>query len=152
VLKNDKELKKAIFIFKTISRAWMVPIGTWLTNFSLKLHLPITSLMKHTIIEQICGAETQEEWLPIVKKIDEMNVHTVIAYTSEIREKGEKAFDKDLENELEIADFAKKHKKQIPFLAVKPSNLGAFSIWAKVSSGEDLNEKEKKAWKNIKYR
>lgn len=151
-LKDEKELKKAVFIFKSMSRAWMVSMGTWLTNISLKLHLPVTGLIKNTIFEQFCGGETQEECLPTVKKIYEMNVHTVFDYASEIREKGEKAFDKDLENQLEIADFAKKHKEQIPFLAVKPSNLGAFSIWAKVSSGDDLNEKEKNAWKNIQYR
>lgn len=150
-LKSDKELKKAIFIFKSMSRSWMVSIGTWLTKSTIKLRLPVEGLIKNTIFEQFCGGETKEECTPVIRKLAKKNVHTVFDYASEIREKGEAAFDKDLENQLEIADFASQHE-EIPFLAIKPSNLGGFGIWAKVSSGEPLSEKEKAAWKNINYR
>jgi len=150
-LKSDKELKKAIFIFKSMSRSWMVSIGTWLTKSTIKLRLPVEGLIKNTIFEQFCGGETKEECTPVIRKLAKKNVHTVFDYASEIREKGEAAFDKDLENQLEIADFASQHE-EIPFLAIKPSNLGGCGIWAKVSSGEPLSEQEKAAWNNISYR
>src|SRR5699024_5839140 len=115
------------------------------------MRLPVEGLIKKTIFHQFCGGESQQECLPVVKKIHKMNVHTVFDYASEIREKGEAAFDKDLQNQIEIADFAAQHK-EIPFLAIKPTNLGGFKIWAKVSSGEDMSAEEKKAWENIKRR
>lgn len=150
-LKTDKELNKGIFIFRTMSRPWMVNLGTWVTKSTIKMHLPVEGIIRKTIFEQFCGGETREECISNIKKLYGKKVHTVFDYASEIREKGEAAFDRDLQNQLEIAEFAK-DRPEIPFLAIKPTNLGAFSIWAKVSSGEPLSEEEKQSWENIRYR
>src|SRR5699024_9172906 len=132
-LKTDKELDDSIFVFKMMSRPWMVSIGSWLTKVSLKFHLPVKGIIKKTIFKQFCGGESREECVPVIERIMESNVHTVFDYASEIREKEDAAFDQDLQNQLDIANFAK-DRPEIPFLAVKPTNLGAFSIWVGISS------------------
>lgn len=150
-LKTDKELNDSIFVFRMMSRSWMVSMGSWLTKISLKFHLPVKGLIKRTIFQQFCGGETREECIPVMERMIESRVHTVFDYASEIREKGEAAFNKDLQNQLEIAEFAK-DRKEIPFLAIKPTNLGAFSVWAKISSGKQVDEEEQKSWENIRNR
>ncbi len=150
-LKSDQELEDSIFVFKMMSRPWMVSIGTWLTKTAFQLHLPVKGLVKKTIFKQFCGGETREECIPVMQRMMTSKVHTVFDYASEIREKGEAAFDKDLQNQLEIAAFAK-DRKEIPFLAIKPTNLGAFSVWAKISSGEKVTAEEQQLWGNIKRR
>ncbi len=150
-LKSDKELNKSIFIFKMMSHSWLVNIGTKLTNFCLKLKLPVTGLIKSTIFEQFCSGETKEESLHVVKKIHTMNVYTVFDFASEVREKGEAAFDKDVENQIIIADFAANHK-EIPYVVVKPSAIGNFDVWTKVNDGESLNAEEQQTWDNIEER
>lgn len=150
-LKSDKELSRAIFIFKTMSRSWVVSIGTRLTKFSLKFHLPVEGLIKRTIFNQFCGGETQKECLPVVKKINEMNAFTVFDYADETRDKGEKGFDEHLEHLIEIADFAVQHR-EIPFVVIKPTGLGRFRVWEKVDAGEKLNAEEQELWEHIKKR
>lgn len=150
-LKSDEELKRSIFIFKMMSRSVLVSVGTWLTDISLKLRLPVEGLIRKTIFNQFCGGESQKECLPLVKKIHQMNVFTIFDYASEVREKGEAAFDEDLQNLIEIADFAAEHK-EIPFVVVKPSGLGNFEVWEKVNAEEKLNEEEQKGWENIQRR
>lgn len=150
-LKSDKELKDAVFVFRMMSRPWMVAVGTKLTKLALSLKLPVKGLIRKTIFNQFCGGETREECVPVIEKIYQNKVHTVFDYASEIREKGEAAFDRDLQNQLEIAGFAQ-DRREVPFIAIKPTNLGAFSIWEKVSSGIGLTEEEKAAWHHIKNR
>lgn len=149
-LKSDEELKKALFIFNMMSRPFLVAVGTRLMKFSLKLHLPVKNLIKNTIFEMFCGGESQKECLPIVRKMYKMNAYTVFDYASEGKEK-EEEFELDLQNKIEIAEFAAEHK-EIPFTVFKPTGMGKFEIWEKVSCGEDLNEAEQKAWENIERR
>ena len=56
--KSDKDLKKAYWLFKIVGNPTMVKIGKSLTNFSLKIKLPIKGIIKNTIFHQFCGGET----------------------------------------------------------------------------------------------
>ena len=40
-LKSDTELERAYFLFKLIASQPLVKIGTAVTNFALKAHLPV---------------------------------------------------------------------------------------------------------------
>lgn len=150
-LKDDGDINRSLFIFKMISHPWLVSIGIWLTRVSLKLHLPVEGIIRKTIFNQFCGGETQKECLPVVKQINEMNVFTVFDYASEIRGDDDSAFDRDTENILEICDFAAEHE-EIPFVVIKPSGMGLFSIWEKVTADEELTDREQELWGNIERR
>lgn len=146
-LKSDKELKKAIFVFKMMSRPILVSIGTWLTNVTLMLRLPVEGIIKSTIFEMFCGGESQKECMPVVKKMYEMNAYTVFDYAVEGNETKEQ-FQESLQNNLEIIKFASEHK-EIPFTVFKPTGMGKFDIWEKVSAGENLTSEEQNDWKDI---
>lgn len=150
-LKSDKDLDRSIFLFKMMSRQWMVSAGTWLTDVALKFKLPVKPLIKNTIFRQFCGGETSEECVPTIQHHYQENVYTVFDYASEIREKTDAELNKDIEDQIKLANFAVKHKA-IPFLAIKPTQLGSFNIWAKVDANQALTESEKKSWEGIKRR
>mgnify|MGYP000368425128 CR=1 FL=1 len=48
-LKSDSELERAFFLFKLIQSQPMVKIGTAITNFALKAHLPVEGLIRSTV-------------------------------------------------------------------------------------------------------
>jgi|SRR5690625_426296 len=150
-LKTDKELDKSIFLFRMMNRPWIVSAGTKLTNFSLKYKLPVKSIIRNTIFRQFCGGETSQECVPIINKYFEKNVHTVFDYASEIREKSDAELEIDIENQLKLADFAAQ-QDAIPFLAIKPTQLGSFKIWEKVNAGAQLSPAEKESWEGIRNR
>lgn len=149
--KSDKELDKSIFIFKMMSRQWMVSAGTKLTNFALKYKLPVKGIIKNTIFEQFCGGETSAECIPLIHKNRAENVFTVFDYASEIREKSDAELEKDILDQIELANLAAS-EEAIPFLAIKPTQLGNFNIWAKVDANQKLTAAEQKSWEGIRKR
>ncbi len=151
-LKTEEELKRSIFLFKMMSRPWMVSLGTFLTKVSLKAQLPVKRMIKKTIFQQFCGGETQKECIPVMQKIYQKNVHTVFDYASELRDKDDWAYDKDLQVQIEMADFAAQHPNEVPFLAIKPSNLGRIKIWEAASSSKEMTQQEKASWDRIQKR
>jgi len=54
-LKTDTELERAYFLFKLIASEPLVKIGTAVTNFALKAHLPVESLIRATVVDHFCG-------------------------------------------------------------------------------------------------
>lgn len=56
--KTNRDLKKAYWLFKIIASPRLVKIGKNLTNFALKINLPIKGIIKKTIFKQFCGGET----------------------------------------------------------------------------------------------
>ena len=54
-LKTDSELERAYFLFKMIQNEPIVRIGTAVTNFALKAHLPIAGLILSKVFYNFCG-------------------------------------------------------------------------------------------------
>lgn len=150
-LKTDKDLRRSIFLFRLMSRPWMVSIGTWLTTFSLKYKLPVKPIIKNTIFNQFCGGESSKDCVPIIKKHFNENVYTVFDYASEVREKSDEELEKDLDDQIWLSNFAVKYEA-IPFVAIKPSQLGQFKIWEKVNANKKLSAAEQKSWEGIRNR
>ncbi len=149
-LKTDDDLKRSLFIFKLMSIPYMVPILTFFTNLSLKLRLPVEWAIRKTIFAQFCGGETQKECLPLVKLMHTKGVHSVLDYSVEGKET-EEEFNKAADNKIAIIEFASK-AKEIPFAVAKPTGLGRFEIWQKVTANEELTKAEALEWKRIQQR
>ncbi|NAS30523.1 proline dehydrogenase [Flavobacteriaceae bacterium R38] len=149
-LKSNSDLKKAHFLFKSIANPQLVKIGTGLTNFSLRVGLPVQGIIKKTIFKQFCGGVTEEDCLPIIEKLNEKTVTAILDYSVEGKE-SEADFDKVMEKKIFLIDFAKKHK-EISFATLKPTALGRFLIWEKKSEGTELTDGEKKEWERIEAR
>ena len=86
-LKSDSELERAYFLFKMIQNQPMVRIGTAVTNFALKAHLPVEGLIRSTVFDHFCGGVTEDDCLPNIEKMyDRGNVHSILDYSVEGKE------------------------------------------------------------------
>lgn len=150
VLKSDQDLKRSVFIFRTINIPFFVPLGIFFTKLALKLRLPIEWIIKKTIFAQFCGGISQKDCLPLVKLMYSKHVYSVLDYSVEGKA-SEEEFDKATETKIQIVKFASK-QKEIPFAVAKPTGLGRFEIWQKVSNGEQLNKSEQQEWERIQKR
>jgi proline dehydrogenase len=149
-LKSDSELERAYFLFKMISNEPLVKIGTAVTKFALNVHLPVEGLIRSTVFDHFCGGVNQSDCLPTVDKMYETGVYSVLDFSVEGKEE-EAQFDKTRDKVIELTYFAR-DKAAMPFSVFKPTGLGRFEIWEKVSAGEELTEAEKGEWGRIKDR
>ncbi len=145
--KTDAELEKAYWLFKMIKNEPLVKLGTGFTNFALKHHLPVEALIKTTVFDHFCGGVTEKDTLPLVDKLYHKGVYSILDYSVEGAENDE-TFDKTLQKNLALIEFAKK-RPEIPFAVFKPTGMGRFFIYEKVSAGADLTESEEKEWQRI---
>ena len=146
-LKSDTELERAYFLFKLIESQPLVKIGTAVTNFALKAHLPVEGLIRSTVFDHFCGGVNEHDCLSVVDKMYTKGVSSVLDYSVEGKEE-ESQFDSALEMILKTVDFAKE-RMAIPFAVFKPTGFGRIALYEKVGSGAELNENEKEEWSRV---
>ncbi|CAM1353843.1 proline dehydrogenase [Tenacibaculum insulae] len=144
-LKSDSELERAYFLFKMIQNQPMVRIGTAVTNFALKAHLPVEGLIRSTVFDHFCGGVTEDDCLPNIENMHEKgNVHSILDYSVEGKE-DEAQFDDALNMTLKTIDFAEE-KKSIPYAVFKPTGFGRFALYQKLTEKKELTVDEKSEW------
>jgi proline dehydrogenase len=147
-LKTDSQLERAYFLFKMIQNQPMVRIGSAVTNFALKAHLPVEGLIRFAVFNHFCGGITEEDCMPVIDNMyTNGNVHSVLDYSVEGQDK-EMSFDGALEKILKIINFCEE-KKSIPFAVFKPTGFGRFGLYQKISEGKKLSEEEKEEWSRV---
>ncbi|WP_116788308.1 proline dehydrogenase family protein [Flavobacterium psychrotrophum] len=147
-LKSDTELDRAYFLFKMIASEPLVRIGTAVTNFALKAHLPVEGLIRATVFDHFCGGTTEEDCLPVVDKMYKVGgVSSVLDYSVEAKEE-EAEFDKALEKTLKTITFAKE-RQAIPFAVFKPTGFGRFDLWVKLGEGKQFSVEEAAEWQRV---
>ena len=149
-VKTDTELERAYFLFKMIKREPLVRIGTAITNFALKAHLPVEHLIRATVFDHFCGGITEPDCMPTIDKMFTKKVHSVLDYSVEGKET-EEQFDLAMDKTLKILDFVKE-KESIPFAVFKPTGFGRFEVYRKITENEPLSDKEKEEWSRIEAR
>ncbi len=146
-LKSDTELDRAYFLFKLIDNQPLVRIGTAVTNFALKVNLPVEGLIRATVFDHFCGGVNEDDCVNVVDKMYSKGVSSVLDYSVEGKEE-EEQFDAVLEKTLKLIDFAK-GKKAIPFAVFKPSGFGRIGLYQAVGEGKKLNRAETEEWNRI---
>lgn len=146
-LKTDTELERAYFLFKMIDNEPLVRIGTAVTNFALKAHLPVESLIRVTVFDHFCGGTTEVDCLSIVDKMFTKGVSSVLDYSVEGKEE-EEQFDAALQMTLKTIEFAKE-RKAIPFAVFKPTGLGRFNLYEKIGEKQPLTLEEQNEWNRV---
>jgi proline dehydrogenase len=149
-LKTDSHLDRAYFLFKLIANQPLVRIGTAVTNFAIKAHLPVESLIRATVFDHFCGGTSEEECIPVVDKMFEKGVCSVLDYSVEGKEE-EAQFDATLEKVLKILNFVKE-KQAIPFAVFKPTGFGRIDLYEKVGNEETLTADEQAEWTRVLMR
>lgn len=146
-LKTDTELDRAYFLFKMIDSEPLVRIGTAVTNFALKAHLPVEGLIRATVFDHFCGGTTEEDCLSVVDKMYTKGVSSVLDYSVEGKEE-EEQFDAALAMTLKTVEFAKE-RQAIPFAVFKPTGLGRFYLYEKIGEKQPLTAEEQAEWNRV---
>jgi proline dehydrogenase len=146
-IKSDAELEKAYWLFKMIKNESLVKLGTGVTKFALKHHFPVENLIKTTVFDHFCGGVTEKDSLPLVDKLYEKGVYSILDYSVEGAENDE-TFDRTLQKNLDLIAFAK-NRPEIPFAVFKPTGMGRFEIYEKLSANQKLTPEEEQEWQRI---
>lgn len=150
IWRNNKELKRAKFLFKTISWPTLVSVGSFLLKIALAIRFPIAWIVKPTIFKHFVGGESLVECLPLVGNLAKHNVKSILDYSVEGKgtdKSHEEAYDEILRSIKNAAS-----NPNITFAVFKPTGLTHISILEKVSNGETLSDKELKSFELFKER
>ncbi len=146
-LKKDSELERAYFLFKMIANEPLVRIGTAMTNFAIKAHLPVEGLIRATVFDHFCGGVSEDDCLPVINKMYEKKVSSVLDYSVEGKE-DEKQFDAAFDMTIKLLDFVNE-KDAIPFAVFKPTGFGRIDLYYKKGKNIDLTKSEKDEWERV---
>ena len=149
-LKSDTELDRAYFLFKMIDNQPLVKIGTAVTNFAIKAHLPVEGLIRATVFDHFCGGVNEADCLTVVDKMFTKGVSSVLDYSVEGKEE-EDQFDAALKMTLKTIEFAKE-RAAIPFAVFKPTGFGRLDLYEIVGAKSELSESEKAEWNRVEAR
>jgi len=164
--KTDKQLRKADFLFSSMSYGWLVKMGVRITPWMMKAGLPINGIIRDTIFEQFVGGETLEETAVVAKKLGEYNVQVILDYGVEGKE-GEENFDHACDEFIRVIKYAAT-QPNIPFMSIKVTGFARFSLLEKLdammTAGQgtlmkrylaainDLPADEKEEWHRVRHR
>ena len=146
-LKSDTELERAHFLFKMISIEPLVRIGTAVTNFAIKAHLPVEGLIRSTVFDHFCGGVNEDDCLDIIERMYEKGVSSVLDFSVEGKET-EDHFDAAMQKTLKIIRFAAE-KESMPIAVFKPTGFGRFYLYQKIGEKKELTEGEKSEWNRV---
>jgi proline dehydrogenase len=116
----------------------------------LALGLPIKGIIKKTAFEHFCGGETIAESEPVIQKLGDLNVGTILDYSVE-GEKSEAGFEATL-NELLLTIDRAKASRHMPFSVFKVTGIGSTDLLEKVQQGDGLTDEEKQAFARLRAR
>jgi proline dehydrogenase len=149
--KTNKDLNRAYWLFKIIGFPSIVKIGKGLTNFAIKTHLPIETIIRKTIFKQFCGGTTINDCEETTNELYKFGIGTILDYSVEGKTSNED-FEKTTE---EIIATIKKAKgnKAIPYAVFKVTGIARFGILEKANDFEtNLTESENNELTDIIYR
>lgn len=148
--KDDQELQKSAWLFRIMSNAAIVDIGSHITKLALQIGLPVQSILKATIYEHFCGGEDLTETIPTVEALAIHKVSTILDYGVEAKASDEE-FDKNLEEQLRAIEFADSNSS-VPYVSCKITGYAPFSLLEKINSKADLDSEETDMLHRLKTR
>lgn len=148
--KSDSFLNKSYWLFKVMGSPVLTRIGMKALTFLMDVSFPVLPLIKRTIFAQFCGGETIVECEPTIHNLAKNGVGTILDYSVE-GEQQERSFTKTTEEILMIIRTAR-NDKRIPLAVFKPTGLGRFDLYAKVTAKETLTVAEQAEYFKVKAR
>jgi proline dehydrogenase len=137
--KSDSELREKYRLFKMLNSPFLNSIGTRATKFALALGLPVEGLIKSTIFEQFCAGETIDECEPVIRRLGNAGIGSILDYSVEGRAT-EEDFDKT-KNEIIRTIERAKDDPNIPFAVFKVTGVAPLGTLEKISNKKKLDAK-----------
>lgn len=147
---SNADLNRAYWLFRMINVNFLVRIGPPITNFAMKIGLPIKSIIKATIFKHFCGGETIAECDNTIKNLYSGRVGTILDYSVEGEEE-ETVFDNTRDEIIRTIDRAAKDKA-IPLTVFKVTGVGRFGLLEKLDARLKLNDTEEEEWRRVQNR
>lgn len=148
--KSGSELKQARFLFSTMSFPTLSGIGMKLTEWCIKIGLPVKGIIKSTIFKQFCGGENLQEAAQTARKLAQYNMGVILDYSVEGKEE-EEEFDKAVPEFLKAIKHAA-DEPNIPFTCIKVTGFARFKLLEKIHAKETLTGYEQQEWQRVHER
>jgi proline dehydrogenase len=144
--KDDKELKKAAWLFGMMNKHWLVGIGSKVGIAAIRLHLPfVESVVKNTIFEQFCGGTTLLECDQAITRLAQFQVSTILDYGAEAKEK-EEDFNRTMNENIRAIEFATQ-TGHVPVVSTKITGLARFALLEAVQRGDAFTPQTRAEYK-----
>ena len=148
--KTNSELNKAYYLFKLLSLGYFSSLGRKALKMLLKINFPLDEIFKKTIYPQFCGGVSIEQCNSVIENLKKNNVYSILDYSVE-GSLTELDFENTVEKCLDILVKCSEFNLS-NFLVFKPSAVGKFSLYEKVSNGDQLSENEMSEWSRVEGR
>lgn len=129
--KSDKSLRKAHFLFSSMSHPSLVSVGIKMTTWAIRNQLPINGIIRNTIFEQFVGGETLEQTASVAKKLGSFGVDVILDYGVEGGESSEAAFDHACDEFIRVIHYAAT-QPNIPFMSIKVTGISRLGLLEKL--------------------
>lgn len=131
---DDRALRRAYWLFRTISSSRLVKAGNQLTGLLLKAGFPMSWLIKPTIYKQFVGGVTLADCQKTIHMLTRYGVKAILDYSVEGKESEadmEAAFTETLRSVENAARYS-----DIPFAVFKPTAFIPHSVLDRMETGE----------------
>ncbi|MCZ2101675.1 MAG: proline dehydrogenase family protein [Chitinophagales bacterium] len=146
--KSDKELKHTAWLFRMMNNATFVKIGSRLGLFGINFKIPFTeTIIRKTIFPQFCGGESLLDCQPVIDKLYEYDVMTILDYGSESKS-DEDDLDTTMAETIRAIEMAASNNS-VPVVSTKLTGLIDKKVLAKMHSKEALTEGEQRNYQHL---
>jgi proline dehydrogenase len=147
---SDAQLKRKQLLFRAMANPSLATLGPGLVTTAMRLRLPITPIIRHTIFSQFCGGETIDECLVTAGHLARSKVGTILDYAVEGKQQ-EADFDAAFQELSRAIQVASTHS-HIRFAVFKLTGIARFELMERVSRGATLGPTEQKEWERVEMR
>ena len=114
------------------------------------MNFPIDSLIKKTVYAQFCGGTNILDCTEVIYSLKKSNVYSILDYSIE-GSVNENDFEDSINKCLKILNECKS-KDLSKFIVFKPSAVGRFDLYEKITSNKKLSENEIIEWSKVETR
>lgn len=148
--KSDYELKKALWLFRTVRNPTLVNAGSSMLHVAMSIHLPVNWALKPTVFSHFCGGETIDDCDDTINRLGRSHIKTILDYSAEGKQT-EEDFDYTRDQILATIEKARGNPL-VPHAVFKVSGLARKALLEKVQAGHDRSEKEQQEFERVKQR
>lgn len=148
--KSLAALKRTYWLFRAMDVNFLVNLGPKILLWCLKLHLPVTGLIRATLFRQFCGGESIADCEGTMQELNRFKIGTILDYSVEGAER-EADFDATYQEIMRTIDTGAV-SPAVAFSVFKVTGLGRFELLAKVSADAVLSPEENTEYDRVKQR
>lgn len=148
--KSNFDLSRAYWLFRILSNNFLTRIAPGITNFSIKIGLPVIPIIKATVYKHFCGGTSISDCEKTIQRLNRFHIGTILDYSIE-GEVDELGFDRTADEIIATIHRAKGNEA-IPFTVFKITGIARFQLLEKMQSKEPLSREETQEMERAKAR